>query len=228
MSDAVQPTAAEVRAAAEAVKTALDRHLAAVERRSGEDDPAVYEAFNELAAAAEVYDELLYDRYDEVTPFEIPGAEDALPPYTGPEEPSAVSVLIRRDYSVVEPQRLRAQAERIEAADFEDGADTEASGTVHGALGVLFGEFEPDEIASRHKEFGLEEGDSTLWVTASDEQADPGEWLEAPFEGADPQRVICRFDVSTVFDDDLDDVDVDDEDEAVEDDEVEPLDADRR
>ncbi|MBQ1000645.1 hypothetical protein [Streptomyces sp. RK62] len=237
MSDAVQPTAAEVRAAAEAVKTALDRHLAAVERRSGEDDPAVYEAFNELAAAAEVYDELLYDRYDEVTPFEIPGAEDALPPYTGPEEPSAVSVLIRRDYSVVEPQRLRAQAERIEAADFEDGADTEASGTVHGALGVLFGEFEPDEIASRHKEFGLEEGDSTLWVIASDEQADPGEWLEAPFEGADPQRVICRFDVSTVFDDDLDDVDVDDEDddevesvevEAVEDDEVEPLDADRR
>ncbi|MFK0127440.1 hypothetical protein ACIQSP_29560 [Streptomyces nigra] len=232
MSDAVQPTVAEVRAAAEAVKTALDRHLAAVERRSGEDDPAVYEAFNELAAAAEVYDELLYDRYDEVTPFEIPGAEDALPPYTGPEEPSAVSVLIRRDYSVVEPQRLRAQAERIEAADFEDGADTEASGTVHGALGVLFGEFEPDEIASRHKEFGLEEGDSTLWVIASDEQADPGEWLEAPFEGADPQRVICRFDVSTVFDDDLDDVDVDDEDDdevqAVEDDEVEPLDADRR
>ncbi|MGV9231697.1 hypothetical protein [Streptomyces nigra] len=230
MSDAVQPTAAEVRAAAEAVKTALDRHLAAVERRSGEDDPAVYEAFNELAAAAEVYDELLYDRYDEVTPFEIPGAEDALPPYTGPEEPSAVSVLIRRDYSVVEPQRLRAQAERIEAADFEDGADTEASGTVHGALGVLFGEFEPDEIASRHKEFGLEEGDSTLWVTASDEQADPGEWLEAPFEGADPQRVICRFDVSTVFDDDLDDVDDEDDDEveAVDDDEVEPLDADRR
>ncbi|KAB2971879.1 hypothetical protein F8R89_07380 [Streptomyces sp. SS1-1] len=241
MSDAVQPTAAEVRAAAEAVKTALDRHLAAVERRSGEDDPAVYEAFNELAAAAEVYDELLYDRYDEVTPFEIPGAEDALPPYTGPEEPNAVSVLIRRDYSVVEPQRLRAQAERIEAAEYDDGSDGEASGTVHGALGLLFGEFEPDEIASRHKEFGLEEGDSTLWVIASDEQADPGEWLEAPFEGADPQRVICRFDVSTVFDDDLDDVDeTEDPDEDADDDleeeldtdpdgdEIEPLDADRR
>ncbi|MDI9833817.1 hypothetical protein [Streptomyces sp. KAU_LT] len=241
MSDAVQPTAAEVRAAAEAVKTALDRHLAAVERRSGEDDPAVYEAFNELAAAAEVYDELLYDRYDEVTPFEIPGAEDALPPYTGPEEPNAVSVLIRRDYSVVEPQRLRAQAERIEAAEYDDGSDGEASGTVHGALGLLFGEFEPDEIASRHKEFGLEEGDSTLWVIASDEQADPGEWLEAPFEGADPQRVICRFDVSTVFDDDLDDVDeTEDPDEDADDDleeeldtdpdgdDIEPLDADRR
>lgn len=184
MSDAVQPTAAEVRAAAEAVKTALDRHLAAVERRSGDDDPAVYEAFNELAAAAEEYDELLYDRYDEVTPFEIPGSDDTLPPYTGPEEPNALSVLIRRDYAVVEPQRLLAQAQRVEAveenrATAAAGFDA-ASGTVHGALGVLFGEFEPDEIASRHKEFGLEEGDSTLWVTAADEPADPGEWLETP------------------------------------------------
>ncbi|MGW7253328.1 hypothetical protein [Streptomyces sp. NPDC054834] len=203
MSDAAQPTAAEVRAAAEAVKTALDRHLAAVERRSGEDDPAVYEAFNQLAAAAEAYDELLYDRYDEVTPFEIPAAEDSLPPYAGPEEPNAISVLIRRDYAVAEPQRLQAQAQRVEAADYDDGMDV--SGTVHGALGVLFGEFEPDEIASRHKEFGLEEGDSTLWVTAADEPAEPGEWLEAPFEQIDPQRVVCRFDVSAVFDEETDD-----------------------
>ncbi|MFF1357036.1 hypothetical protein [Streptomyces sp. NPDC058297] len=211
MSDAAQPTAAEVRAAAEAVKAALDRHLAAVERRSGEDDPAVYEAFNELAAAAEEYDELLYDRYDEVTPFEIPGTEDSLPPYTGPEEPNALSVLIRRDYAVVEPQRLLAQAQRVadvEAdSDLDDGAAA-AVGTigtsVHAALGVLFGEFEPDEIASRHKEFGLEEGDSTLWVTASDEPAEPGEWLDGPFDQADPQRVVCRFDVSAVFDDELD------------------------
>ncbi|MEU0209064.1 hypothetical protein [Streptomyces canus] len=233
MSDAVQPTAAEVRAAAEAVKTALDRHLAAVERRSGEDDPGVYEAFNELAAAAEVYDELLYDHYDEVTPFEIPGADDT-PPYTGPEEPNALSVLIRRDYAVAEPQRLLAQAQRVEAAD--DAVATEASGTVHGALGVLFGEFEPDEIASRHKEFGLEEGDSTLWVTAADEPAEPGEWLEAPFEQVDVERVVCRFDVSAVFDDDLDDDledDVDDEADGadgadLEDEDLEPLDVDRR
>ncbi|MFE0253560.1 hypothetical protein [Streptomyces sp. NPDC059010] len=242
MSDAVQPTAAEVRAAAEAVKTALDRHLAAVERRSGEDDPAVYEAFNQLAAAAETYDELLYDRYDEVTPFEIPGTDDALPPYTGPEEPNALSVLIRRDYAVVEPQRLLAQAQRVEAVDDDEGA--ELSGTVHGALGVLFGEFEADEIASRHKEFGLEEGDSTLWVIAADEAPEPGEWLEMPFEGVDPQRVVCRFDVSAVFDDELDDelddddgdADGDDEpeeeledelDSDLDEDDLEPLDADR-
>ncbi|MGX5188101.1 hypothetical protein ACWKT5_36650 [Streptomyces avermitilis] len=236
MSDAAQSTAAEVRAAAEAVKTALDRHLAAVERRSGEDDPAVYEAFNELAAAAEEYDELLYDRYDEVTPFEIPGTDDSLPPYTGPEEPSAVSVLIRRDYAVVEPQRLLAQAQRVEAA--EEPAD-EVAGTVHGALGVLFEEYEPDEIASRHKEFGLEEGDSTLWVTAEEERPEPGEWLEAPFEQIDPQHIVCRFDASAVYDEESDGEESDGEDPEddlgpdselageLDEDDLEPLDADR-
>ncbi|MEU9981432.1 hypothetical protein [Streptomyces sp. NPDC050856] len=208
MSDAAQPTAAEVRAAAEAVKAALDRHLEAVENRTGDDDPAVYAAFNELAAAAEAYDERLYDRYDEVTPFEIPGVEDSLPPYAGPAEPNALSVLIRRDYAVAEPQRLLAQAQRI--ADLDRGEDSPepvpmVGRSVHAALGMLFGEFEPDEIASRHKEFGLEEGDSTLWVAAADDLPEPGEWLSTPFDQADPGRVICRFDVSAVFDeDDLD------------------------
>ncbi|WP_335941204.1 hypothetical protein [Streptomyces sp. PTD5-9] len=210
MSDAAQPTAAEVRAAAEAIKTALDRHLTAVERRTGDDDPAVYDAFNDLAAAAESYDELLYARYDEVTPFEIPGADDSLPPYTGPEEPNALSVLIRRDYAVVEPPRLIAQAQRIAALDPHDRAFGNApavGSSVHAALGVLFGEYEPDEIASRHAEFGLEEGDSTLWVTAAEELPEAGEWLGAPFEDADPQLVVCRFDVSAVFDEDDEDDD---------------------
>ncbi|MEW1698829.1 hypothetical protein [Streptomyces sp. NPDC091278] len=216
MSDAAQPTAAEVRAAAEAVKAALDRHLAAVERRSGDDDTAVYEAFNALATAAEAYDELLYDRYDEVTPFEIPGADGALPPYSGPDEPHALSLLIRRDYAVAEPQRLLAQARRVAGAD--GPADPTGPGARAGvsplaALGVLFGEYEPDEIASRHKEFGLEEGDSTLWVTAAEELPEAGEWLDAPFEHVDPERIVCRFDVSAVFDEDAED----DEDEHEED-----------
>ncbi|MFF4083040.1 hypothetical protein ACFYZN_27110 [Streptomyces sp. NPDC001777] len=204
MSDAAQPTAAEVRAAAEAVKAALDHHLAAVERRTGDDDTAVYDAFNALAAAAESYDELLYDRYDEVTPFEIPGAQDTLPPYAGPEEPNALSVLIRRDYAVVEPPRLLAQAQRIADLDREGRGEYAAvvGSSVHAALGVLFGEYEPDEIASRHTEFGLEEGDSTLWVTAAEELPEAGEWLGAPFDEADPQLVVCRFDVSAVFDED--------------------------
>jgi hypothetical protein len=214
MSDAAQPTAADVRAAADAVKAALDRHLDAVERRAQADaagadaDTAVYAAFDELAAAGEAYDELLYEAYDEVTPFEIPGG-DALPDYTGPDEPRALSVFIRRDYTVTEPQRLLAQAQRVTDLD-PDSTDEETLGfdpasagrSVHAALGVLFGEYEPDEIATRHKEFGLDEGDATLWVAAGDDPGEPGEWLSAPFDQADPERVICRFDVSAAFDDD--------------------------
>lgn len=83
--------------------------------------------------------------------------------------------------------------------------------SVHAALGVLFGEYEADEIASRHKEFGLEEGDSTLWVSAVEELPEPGEWLGAPFDEADPSLVVCRFDASTVFDEDEDDADRDPE-----------------
>ena len=200
MSDVAQPTVAEVRAAAEAVKAAIDRHLAAIENRSGDDDPAVYAAFDALAGAAEAYDELLYDTYDEVTPFEVP-APDTLPAYAGPENPEAISVLIRRDYTVAEPQRLVAQARRVADGDLDDDA------CVGSAVSALFGEYEPDEIASRPAEFGLEEGDSTIWVTAG-ETTEAGEWLSAPFDAADPELVICRFDVSAVFDDDPQDAGV--------------------
>ncbi|MFF4330888.1 hypothetical protein ACFYZT_30850 [Streptomyces sp. NPDC001591] len=214
MSDAALPTVAEVRAAAEAVKAALDRHLAAVESRIGDEDPAVYAAFNELAAAAEEYDELLYDRYDEVTPFEIPNPESGSP-YTGPAEPAAFSVLIRRDYAVVEPARLIAQAERVAAHDRD--AELIDDGGTGGALGVLFGEYEPDEIASRSKEFGLEEGDSTLWIAALEEVAEPGDWLGSPFGHTDQQDVLHRFDVSSVFDEEDGEFFEDDEDGGTDD-----------
>jgi hypothetical protein len=48
---------------------ALQAHLDAVTRRSGEADPAVAAAYQTLADAFETYDDALYDTYDEVTPF---------------------------------------------------------------------------------------------------------------------------------------------------------------
>ncbi|MER5866535.1 hypothetical protein [Kitasatospora sp. NPDC002040] len=203
MSDAAQLSIIEVRAAAEAVKAAIDRHLAAVSGPTTADDPVVASAYEELAAAAIAYDQILYEVYDEVTPFEVPGDEGA-GGYSGPEHPEAISVLIRRDYLIADPKRLREQAERVDES-LTPGSVPEGGG-VNAAIGVLFGEYEPDEIAARCEEFGLEEGDSTLWVAAT-EPADPGEWLPEPFEGADPQLLICRFDVSEVYDDDLDALD---------------------
>ena len=67
MSDAAQLTINEVRAAAEAVKAAIDRHLEAVAGTTEEGDPAVVAAYEDLAAAAITYDQLLYEVYDEVT-----------------------------------------------------------------------------------------------------------------------------------------------------------------
>ncbi|WP_371482759.1 hypothetical protein [Kitasatospora sp. NBC_00315] len=196
MSDAAQPTIAEVRAAAEAVKAAIDRHLEAVSSPTAADDPAVFAAYEQLASAAIVYDQLLYEVYDEVTPFEVPGDEGS-GGYHGPDQPEAISVLIRRDYQIADPKRLRAQAERLDSSLTPGGG---GAGAVNAAIGVIFGEYEPDEIAARSEEFGLEEGDSTLWVSAA-EPTDPGEWLPEPFESADPQLLICRFDVSEVYDD---------------------------
>lgn len=203
MSEAAQVSIIEVRAAAEAVKSAIDRHLAAVSGPNAADDPAVVSAYEELAAAAIAYDQILYEVYDEVTPFEVPGDEGA-GGYSGPEQPEAISVLIRRDYLITDAKRLREQAERVDSSLTPGGAPE--GGAVNAAIGVLFGEYEPDEIAARCDEFGLEEGDSTLWVAAT-EPTDPGDWLPEPFEAADPQLLICRFDVSEVYDDDLDALD---------------------
>ena len=161
MSDAVQPTVAEVRAAAEAVKAALDRHLDAIENRTGEDDPAVYAAFDALASAAETYDELLYDAYDEVTPFEVPSGDVAARSTRGREDPEAISVLIRRDYTIVEPSGCFAQAERWPRDGDAASERRRSTGCRCRVRRVRTGRDRP-----RHKEFGLEEGDSTVWVSA--------------------------------------------------------------
>ena len=68
----------EPRAALDRLIAALEAHLSAAGRRSGEADPAVVAAYQTLADAFESYDEALYDAYDEVTPFVLyDDAEDA-------------------------------------------------------------------------------------------------------------------------------------------------------
>ncbi|SEL92838.1 hypothetical protein [Streptacidiphilus jiangxiensis] len=189
MSDVARPTEAQiaqVRTAAEAVKAAIDAHLAAVEGRAGAGDPVVAGTYEALADAAEGYDELLDSVYDEFTPFEVPRSSGiGLPDRI---EPEAVSVLIRRDYTVADPRRLR---------------ETVGSSTVSGSLRALFGEYEPDRVAHHASEFGLEEGDSTLWVVANEPVTEPGEWLAEPFDVADEDLLICRFDVIEDYDDEL-------------------------
>ncbi|WP_432574999.1 primosomal protein [Kineococcus sp. SYSU DK005] len=57
------------RAALARLVAALEDHLAAAADRRGETDPAVAAAYQRVADAFEVYEEAIYDAYDEVTPF---------------------------------------------------------------------------------------------------------------------------------------------------------------
>lgn len=55
---------------------ALEAHLSAVTKRDGEHDPAVDEAYVEIANAFEAYEDALFEAYNEVTPLSVYGDED--------------------------------------------------------------------------------------------------------------------------------------------------------
>ena len=64
------------RVALQSLVAAFEEHLAAAAARRGEKDPAVEGAYLAIADAFEVYEEVLYDAYGEVTPLEIYDDED--------------------------------------------------------------------------------------------------------------------------------------------------------
>ncbi|NYE94250.1 hypothetical protein FHU41_000471 [Psychromicrobium silvestre] len=59
------------RVALQSLTSALEEHLAASVSRRGDDDPSVEAAYLAIADAFEVYEEVLYDSYGEVTPLVI-------------------------------------------------------------------------------------------------------------------------------------------------------------
>jgi hypothetical protein len=146
----------------------------------------------------------MYDLYDEVTPFEVEDSDDEAEDYLGPEDPDAVSVLIRRDYTVKDREVLIDHARRAdpELSDLSEDAQPSTVDSTATALAVVFDVYDPDEIAQRAPELGLEPGDATLWVTAAP-ATESGEWLESPFDDADPGTVIYRFETSVAYEDEL-------------------------
>ena len=57
--------------ALQSLMAALEEHLTAASQRRGDKDPLVETAYLAVADAFEVYEEVLYDAYGEVTPLEI-------------------------------------------------------------------------------------------------------------------------------------------------------------
>ena len=56
--------------------TALKNHLTAVTNRNGEHDPAIDEAYVEIANAFETYENALFEVHNEVTPLSVYGDDD--------------------------------------------------------------------------------------------------------------------------------------------------------
>ncbi|MGO4385386.1 hypothetical protein [Specibacter sp. RAF43] len=74
------------RAALSALTSALEEHLVAASARRGEEDPIVEATFLGIIDAFEVYEEALFDAFDEVTPLVIYGEDDSEEDYDDSEE----------------------------------------------------------------------------------------------------------------------------------------------
>ena len=64
------------RVALSSLTTALEEHLLAASNRRGDGDPSVEAAFFAVADAFEVYEDALYEAYNEVTPLQVFDDED--------------------------------------------------------------------------------------------------------------------------------------------------------
>ena len=71
MSEPSRPSPEDVRAAADTLTGGITAHLQAVEARTGEEDPAVIDAYHSLKDAVEAYEDALFDTYEEVVPFSV-------------------------------------------------------------------------------------------------------------------------------------------------------------
>ena len=186
----------DVRAAAERLKSAIDRHLEACIDKGGEEDPTVQAAYDALREAAESYDDLLFDSFDEVTPWEFSEAQvyDAME-VEQPGVPARVTVLVRSDFAVHSAADLVAAGRQVLRAADEDADD--AALTAVEALSIHLEVHGLDELAEMADELGLRWLGGTTWLV--DQDVEDETLRSAPFEAADESRLLHRFfeDVAT-------------------------------
>ncbi|MGQ0464396.1 MAG: hypothetical protein ACT4QG_03645 [Sporichthyaceae bacterium] len=174
----------EARTALVRLHAALDAHLDAVEKKSGENDPAVQATFLELREACTDYDEALFDDHDEVTPFDLPplpdDEEDDDDSY-GPR----ITVLARWDFSIADPARLVAAASEALGSEVDDPA---VAATLLAHMGSRSGL----GTSAAAADAGLL-WHGTVTATVPCDYAEPdAEWMEEAFaEGVEPEDVLC-------------------------------------
>ncbi len=174
------------------LKAALDRHLLACANRSGEQDEDVQAAYEALRVAAERYDDVLFEVYDEVTPWEFPEAPTGRVVEVAAEVDS-VAVLVRRDYDLVDVDVLVGAASEAAAELVPDGepVDSDDAGW---ALSRLLESYGPDGLQLRARAVGLEPRGGTLWLVNVPDAASSLD--DDPFLVADEEQLLYRVDES--------------------------------
>ena len=178
----------DVRAAAEHLKSAIDRHLEACIDKGGEEDPTVQAAYDALRLAASSYDDLLYDTFDEVTPWEFsqPQEYDSME-VEQPGVPARVTVLLRRDFAV------HSAADLIEAGRSvlrDEGEDDEKLNAVE-ALSIYVEAHSLDDVTAMAEDIGLRWLGGATWLLEQDVEDDT--MRTGPFSAAEESRVLHRF-----------------------------------
>lgn len=184
----------EVRSAAELLKTAIDRHLEACERKQAEEDPAVQKAYDAVRDAAEEYDDALFEAYEEVSPFEYsPG------PLFEPTEvadgrlPARVAVAARRDFAVQSVDRLLATGAAVLAAEAEDDEEVDADDlTPVEALALHLEANGLDAVTEASDDIGLRWLGGTTWIVGQDMEDET--LAAAPFAGIAESGLLHRVD----------------------------------
>jgi hypothetical protein len=178
----------DVRAAAERLKSAIDRHLEACIDKGGEEDPTVQAAYDALREAAESYDDLVFDSFDEVTPWEFSEAQAYdVTEVEHPGVPARVTVLLRRDFAVHSADDLVEAGRRVLR---EEGEDDEKLTAVE-ALSIYVEAHGLDEATASADSVGLRWLGGTTWLL--DQDVDDDTMRTEPFAGADESRLLHRF-----------------------------------
>lgn len=185
---------ARLTAALDDLTDALEAHLVACTRSTGEADPAVQAAYTALRTAASRYDDLLFTLLDEVTPWEF-----AEGPHVEVQHDEArldtLCVLVRRDYAMEDDDALLA-AGREAFAELHPDDPEAASADVSNAgraLYQLLHAYGVDGLDERAELVGLRPRGGTVWVQVLDNEG-AATLVEDPFAIADEEMLIYRLD----------------------------------
>jgi hypothetical protein len=227
-----------VHEALEDLITELRAHLSACQRRVGENDAEVRVAYDSLRDAAARYDDLLFDTFDEVTPFDVDTGPSGGPAAEELAEGGRFALLLRRDFLVDDVAALLEVGRRSHREEWSDEAADAAVVEIDGpgqAVYQLLQAQGVDGLTALAEDAGLSPLGGTLWVQLVD--ADDESLTDEPFDIVDEELVLYRVDElyedgeGDLEDDDVegdvdDEDDEDDEDEDVEDEDVEDEDED--